>query len=114
MPHRIPAWLEDIQTCINRIDKILGSQRSFYIYKNDDVIRLYIERNLEIIGEAMNRILSKDPDIRISYARNIVNLRNLISHAYDGIDDERIWSIICKDLPYLKEEVDRLLEVMDE
>lgn len=113
MPHRIPAWLEDIQTCITRINHILGPRRNFFIYKNDDVTRLYIERNLEIIGEAMNRILSKQPDIAITHARNIVNLRNLISHAYDGIDDERIWSIICKDLPRLKEEVDRLLEDTD-
>lgn len=110
MPHRIPTWLEDIQTSINRIYAILGPRRNYFIYKNDEVTRLYIERNLEIIGEAMNRILRKDPDIPISYARNIVNLRNLITHAYDGVDNEEIWKIICNDLPRLREEVDRLLD----
>ena len=113
MPHRIPVWLEDIQTCIDRIDDILGPRRNFFMYREDVVTRLYIERNLEIIGEATNRILAKEPDIAITAGRNIVNLRNLISHAYDGVDDERIWSIINKDLPILKTEVDTLLAAYD-
>lgn len=113
MPHRILAWLEDIQTCMNRINTILGPRRNFFMYKEDVVTRLYIERNLEIIGEAMNRILKKNPDIPISHARNIVNLRNLITHAYDGVDNEEIWRIICNDLPLLKIEVDHLLEELE-
>ncbi len=113
MSHRIPVWLEDIQTCIVRIDDILGPRRNFFMYKENVVTRLYIERNLEIIGEAINRILAKQPEIAITSARNIVNLRNLISHAYDGIDDERIWSIINKDLPILKNEVETLLAAYD-
>lgn len=110
MPHRILTWLEDIKICIERINDIIGPRRSFFMYQEDIVTRFFVERNLEIIGEAMNRILRKDPDIAITHARNIVNLRNLIIHAYDGVDDAEIWRIVCNDLPLLKEEVQRLLE----
>ena len=66
-------------------------------------------RSLEIIGETMNRILSKEPDIAISHARNIVGLRNFIIHSYERVEDIYLWKIVCNDLPGLKAEIDDLL-----
>jgi len=68
-----------------------------------------VERELEIIGEAINRILKIDETIVISNARQIVNLRNKIIHAYDNIDDALIWSIIVNHLPELHKEVNAIL-----
>jgi uncharacterized protein with HEPN domain len=69
-----------------------------------------IEQNLEIIGEATNRILSHIPDIEIRNARKIINLRNLVIHSYDNISVENIWAIVINNLPELKKEVNKLLD----
>ena len=58
----------------------------------------------------MSRILKIDPNIKITYARIIVDLRNLVIHAYDNINNAMLWKIIVKDIPILQEEVDILLE----
>ena len=74
------------------------------------MLRRGIERELEIIGEAVNRILKINPDIEISEARRIVDLKNWVIHGYDKVDDVIIWGIISRDIPKLKKQVDRLLE----
>lgn len=66
--------------------------------------------NISIIGEATNRILKLDPQIKISNARQIVGTRNYLIHGYDSLRLEMIWAIIINDLPKLKTEVELLLE----
>jgi len=78
-------------------------------YLADWKLRLAVERSIEIIGEAVNRILRIEPDIPISHAKAIVGTRNRIIHAYDAISDDIIWSIVVNHLPKLKEEVSALL-----
>ena len=72
-------------------------------------LRRAVERELEIIGEATNRILKLNNNIEITEARRIVNLRNMVIHAYDSVDDIIIWGIISKDIPQLKKEIDKLI-----
>ena len=69
-----------------------------------------IERNLEILGEAINRVLQVDEFIEITDARKIVDLRNNIFHSYDTVSDEIIWSIVIKNIPNLKKEITRLIQ----
>lgn len=69
-----------------------------------------VERNLDIIGEAVNRVLKIDSTIRLSNARRIDDARNVIIHSYDALDNTQIWAIIVNHLPVLKEEVKGLLE----
>jgi len=69
-----------------------------------------IERNLEILGEAINRVLQVDEFIEITDARKIVDLRNNIIHSYDTVSDEIIWSIVIKNIPNLKKEITRLIQ----
>lgn len=69
---------------------------------------------MEIIGEAVNRILHKQPDIPIKNAKSIVGLRNQIIHSYDNISDENIWAIINKHIPLLKIEINKLIGNPDE
>lgn len=107
----IQKYLFDIQTSINSINEYLGDKRDFNNYLNNKLLRRGIERELEIIGEAASRILKLDPTIEISDARKIVDLRNWVIHGYDKIDDVIIWGIVSKQLPILKKQVDKLLEI---
>ncbi len=68
-----------------------------------------VERNLEIIGEAMSNILKIDSEIHITDARKMVDARNKIIHSYDQVLPSLIWNIIINHLPQLKQEVQFLL-----
>ena len=87
----------------------LGSEKNFFHFQSSKLLRRGIERELEIIGEATNRILKINPDIAINEARRIVDLRNWIIHGYDRVDDVIIWGIISKDIPALQSQIDDLL-----
>lgn len=80
------------------------------MYRNNTLLKRATERNLEIIGEAVNRILSIEPDFPINNAKRIIGLRNQIIHAYDTISDENIWGIILHHLPNLKIEIENLIQ----
>lgn len=110
MPREILKYLLDIQESINSIYEYLGDKRDFNDYKSNKLLRRGIERELEIIGEATNRILKLDVIIDISNSRRIVDLRNWVIHGYDKVDDVIIWGVISKDLPKLKKQVDNLIE----
>jgi len=88
-----------------------ATPKSFEEYRKNQLLKRGVERNLEIIGEAMNRILERDPSFleKINEARSIVGLRNQIIHSYDNISDENIWSIVINHLPKLEADVNRLL-----
>ncbi|TAF74318.1 MAG: DUF86 domain-containing protein [Bacteroidetes bacterium] len=101
--------LYDIQTSINSIEEYLEGKRDFNLYLSNKLLRRGIERELEIIGEAMNRILKIDSGFELVDARKIVNLRNWVIHNYDKIDDVIIWGIISKNIPALKKQIDKLL-----
>lgn len=88
----------------------MGDKRDFNEYKSNKLLRRAIERELEIIGEATNRVLKLDDNIEISDARRIVDLRNWVIHGYDRVDDVIAWGIISRDVPKLKEQVDKLLD----
>ncbi len=109
MNELIYKYLEDIKIAIGNIEEDLGSKRNFILYQKNRTIKQATERNFEIIGEAINKILKLKPDISISSARRIVG-RNRLIHAYDAIDDANIWAIIVNHLPILKEEVINLLK----
>ena len=109
MGTKTKKYLLDIQNSINAIEEYLGEERTFFNYKNNQMLRRAVEREFEIIGEALNRLFKIDDKIRIENIRNIIGLRNYIIHAYDNIADEIIWGIINKNLPTLKIEVEKLL-----
>lgn len=76
----------------------------------DICLKRAIERDIEIIGEAMNRILKEDRNIAITNSRKIVDARNYIIHGYDSLSADILWSIVINHLPKLKEEVQVLLK----
>ena len=110
MDERIEKWLYDIRFAIEEIDGYFeNTGKTFSDFKQNIMLKRAIERNLEIVGEATNRILLRNPDIEISNARKIVNLRNFVIHSYDSISDENIWAIVINNLPELKKEIDELI-----
>ena len=109
MKREIKKYLFDIATSIDSIDEYLGESRNFFEYKENKLLRRGVEREIEIIGEAMSRILSLNPEIEIINARKIVDTRNWVIHGYDKVDDVIIWGIVSNHLPKLKIEVEAIL-----
>jgi uncharacterized protein with HEPN domain len=110
MELKIQKFLYDILTSIHSIDDYLGENRDFNTYSENKLLRRAVERELEIIGEASNRILKIDDKFPIDDARKIVDLRNWVIHGYDKVDDVIIWGILTNHLPKLKEQVEKLLQ----
>lgn len=102
--------LTDIKISIESIYEHLENNFAFEIYKANKTKRRAVERELEIIGEAINKLLKINPEIIISYSRQIVDLRNKIIHSYDNVNDMVIWKIIIKDIPVLQKEVENYLK----
>lgn len=110
MDEKILKWLYDIRNAINEIDDYFSNvPLDFNHYRNNTILKRAVERDLEIIGEAVNRILKMDPNFPIENAKRIVGLRNQITHAYDSISDENIGAIIIKHIPLLKKEVEDII-----
>ena len=64
---------------------------------------------MEIIGEAMSRILKQNTSLQISNSRKLVDVRNRIIHGYHSVSDEIIWGIVIRHLPVLQTEIENLL-----
>ena len=109
MDSEIKKYLYDIQESINSIENYLGKKRDFNVYAKKKMLRRAIEREFEIMGEAMNRINKLSPDIEISSKQQIIGMRNRVIHGYDKIDDGIVWGTIVRHLPVLKEEINKLL-----
>lgn len=103
-------YLQDILTAIEEIESFFGNgPRLFEDFSCNLCLRRAVERNIEIIGEAMNRILKVDKTIPITNSRKIVDARNYIIHGYDSLSVDIFWSMVINHLPRLKKEVIVLL-----
>ena len=111
MDERVEKWLYDIRLAIEEIESYFDNvEKKYTNFKQNVMLKRAIERNLEIIGEATNRILARNPEIEITNAQKIVRLRNFVIHSYDSISDENIWAVVINNLPVLKKDIDKLLE----
>lgn len=110
MDDEIKTWLADIKQAITEINDFLPDQKNFLNFQKDLKTKRAIERNVEIIGEAANRIIKQNANIQITDMRKIIDTRNRIAHGYDSVSDNIIWSIVIRHLPRLAEEVERLLK----
>jgi len=108
MEIEIKKYLLDISESIQSIEDYLGEKLDFNIYLSDKMLRRAIEREFEIIGEAISRIEKLNPNIEISGKKQIINMRNRVIHGYDKIDDEIVWGTIVRHLPVLKVEIENL------
>ena len=110
MDNDIKTWLYDILSEIHEIESFfIDRPKDFLSYQNDLRTKRAVERNIEIIGEAMSRILKQNQAIEITSSRKLVDVRNRIIHGYDSVSDDIIWGIVVRHLPILKIEVEKLL-----
>ena len=98
-------FLSDIYQAIILIDEFTKDAYAFSDYHTDHKTRSAVERQLGIIGEAMNKLLKSNPEIKITSSSQIISFRNILIHSYDGIDDAIVWTILENHLSTLKKEV---------
>lgn len=98
-------YLFDILQSILLIEDFLVGVDSFEQYTQDKKTQSAIERQLSIIGEAVNKYQKLEPANPIKNFKSIVSFRNWLVHAYDSIDKNSVWNIVHNHLPNLKEEV---------
>ena len=111
MDIEIKSWLYDILNAIAEIESFFADRPMLFAnYQADLRTKRAVERNIEIIGEAMNRIIKKDDTIQIANSRKLVDTRNRIIHGYDSVSDDVIWGIVVRHLPVLRREIEKLLE----
>ncbi len=111
MDNHIKKYLQDILTAIEEVEGFFsGRPKYFDDFYGNIQLRRATERNIEIIGEAVNRILKADSSIAITNARKIVDARNYIIHGYDSLSPDIIWSMVINHFPILKSEILDLLE----
>jgi uncharacterized protein with HEPN domain len=106
----LSTFFGSILTAIIEVDSFFADgAKEFVNYQNDLRTKRAVERNIEIIGEAVSSILKKENTISISNSRKIVDTRNRIIHGYDSVSDDVIWGIVILHFPVLQKEVQELL-----
>jgi len=110
MQPKTPKLLDDIRDAAAFIRQIT-QDKTVHAYRTDRTLRQAVERNFEIIGEAVSRLARTDPESagRIGDHPQIIAFRNLLIHGYDLIDDAQVWRVISQDLPRLEQQVIEML-----
>lgn len=102
-------YLSDILQAIGLIEKFTAEISDYPDYEMDFKTQSAVERQLGIVGEALNKFDKLYPESKIDNAKKIIGLRNRIIHTYDSIDPTMIWAILRNHLPPLKTEVSKLI-----
>jgi uncharacterized protein with HEPN domain len=102
MPPDILKLLVDMRSAADGISKFVAG-RTLSDFKTDLMLKLAVEREFEIIGEALGRLLRADPAVaeKITEYRRIIGFRNVLIHGYDTVNDDVTWKIIEEKLPVL-------------
>ena len=102
-------YLFDIQSAISLIELFTQDINSFEQYLNDLKTQNAVERQLAIIGEAVNKLKQESTDFALSNAKKMIDFRNRLIHSYDNIDCSIVWVIITRYIPLLKKEIEHLM-----
>jgi uncharacterized protein with HEPN domain len=114
-PERTPRTLRQIADACSFVLSVTEG-KTLEDYSGERLLRQGVERNLQIIGEAVGRLRRDDPDTadRLSGHEKIVGFRNVLVHGYDLVDDGIVWDTIRTDLPLLLSEVEGLQQELEE
>lgn len=110
MPREAHTYLADVRLAAQHI-LTFTAERDLDGYRSDPMLRSAVERQLGIIGEALNQLTRVDPELaeRIPDLRPIIGLRNVLAHGYAAIDDSIVWSAVQTRVPALFQSVEDLL-----
>src|SRR5450432_2184275 len=101
-------WLRDILDAIAAIERYRPDTRAKF--DNDEPLQSHLLRQLQIIGEAVNRISDATKSKRANIPwRQIAGMRNVIIHAYFQIDWNEVWNTVTHDIPTIKPQIEMLL-----
>ncbi len=104
--------LLDIEEAIGRIEKYAARGRDAFF--TDELLQTWVVYHLQIIGEAARGC---SPELRRANPgvpwKQIIGMRNLLVHAYFGIDEKAVWDVTERDLPALKQTVATILQDFD-
>lgn len=108
-PSKVLKFILDIESVIQELEQVIEiNARDYSKFSSNFMAVRTVERDLEIIGEAVRKITLIDPSVAISSSKHIIGLRNMIVHSYDSIDPTLLWKILIIDLPVLKEEIRKI------
>jgi uncharacterized protein with HEPN domain len=110
MNEYILTYLQDVLDSIDEMESyFIDYPMQFEVFEKDYLRRSAVERKVEIMGEAINRILKLDSDFLLPNAKEIVNTRNRVIHGYDSVTPEFLWSLVIKHIPILKIDIEKIL-----
>jgi uncharacterized protein with HEPN domain len=104
-------YLSDILLAIGLIEAFTSDILTYSDYANDLKTQSAVERQLGIIGEAVNKYDKLFPESNLDSARRIIGMRNRIIHSYDSVDSSMVWAILKNHLLPLKEEITKLIDL---
>lgn len=115
LPHETKKYFFDIAEASDLILQFTAG-KTLADYQNDPLLRSGVERQFEIIGEALNQAIQYDPSVAelISNSSRIISFRNRLIHGYATISDHVVWGVLETNLPVLNREVKALLETAED
>lgn len=106
----ILTYLQDVLDAINDMQScFVGFPDRYDLFEKDIMRKCVVERKVEIMGEAINRIKKSGSPVTIPNARAIIDTRNRIIHAYDNVQPEFLWSLVIRHIPELKKDIERII-----
>ncbi len=114
MPRDLRKTCFDILQAVSEIEEFTAG-KTFVDYKANRMLKMAIEREYEIIGEALRRMEIDFPAqfLQISDGRRIIDFRNILAHGYDAVSDEIVWSVTENNLKILKREIEQIFEELE-
>lgn len=111
MKPEVEKYLYDIRNATSLVWDFT-SGRSFEEYQSNVMLRSAVERQFEIVGEAISQLAKIDEETasRITEYQRIIAFRNVLIHGYADVDDQIVWGVVTKDLPRLARDVEKLIE----
>ena len=103
-------YLYDVSLAADKIARFVEG-KTFNDYSADDLLKSAVERQFEIVGEALNKLSKLDAELikKVSNYQQIISFRNVLIHGYAEVDDRLVWNIVETKLPTLIVEVKALL-----